>query len=137
MAHESLQGGARRHGHVNWFIAVGCTAAAVHWCMALILVARAGLAPLIANVVGWLVAFTVSFSGHFWLTFRGHGAPVARAFPRFATISAMGFGVNEAAYAMLLRWDGRHHGIDLAIVLVAVAGLTYWLSRHWAFLRTP
>ena len=32
----------------------------------------------------------------------------------------------------------REHGVipGLAIVLVGVAGLTYLLSRHWAFLRT-
>jgi putative flippase GtrA len=129
---------ALQRGRLNWFIAVGCAAAAVHWGMVLVLVGQAGLRPLFANVLGWLVAFMVSFSGHFWLTFQGHGVSIGRAALRFAMVSALGFGVNEAAYAVLLRWsNGRHYALGLAAVLVVVAGMTYVLSRHWAFLRTP
>ena len=92
--------------------------------------------PLKANLVGWLVAFSVSFLGHFSLTFRGHGAGWVQAASRFFLISAGGFAINEAAYAVLLRWSGHRYDLVLAAVLVAVAGVTYVLSRHWAFLRS-
>ncbi|MBN9340587.1 MAG: sugar translocase [Comamonadaceae bacterium SCN 68-20] len=126
----------RQRGRVAWFIVVGCAAAAVHWSVATACVALGGLAPLQANVAGWLVAFAVSFSGHHFLSFRGHGNGMGRAALRFFAISAGGFAINEAAYALLLHWTRARYDILLAIVLVGVAGLTYLLSRHWAFLRT-
>jgi putative flippase GtrA len=118
-----------------WFVAVGCTAAAVHFGMVVSLVEALGWAPLVANVAGWLVAFVVSFCGQWQLTFRGHGAHWWHALPRFFAISAMGFLVNESAYALLLRVSPLRYDVLLAGVLVAVAVMTYLLSSRWAFRR--
>jgi putative flippase GtrA len=125
-----------RHAHVGWFILVGCAAAAVHWCVAIAVVTWAQWPALAANVVGWLAAVGVSFTGHHWLSFRGHGAALWRAAGRFFCISGGGFAINEIAYAALLHWTGARYDLLLAVVLVLVAGATYLLSRHWAFLRT-
>jgi putative flippase GtrA len=125
----------QQHGRIGWFIAVGCAAAAVHWVVVVALVGRAGWQPLVANVAGWLVAFTVSFAGHHRLTFGAQGAPVWPSARRFFAVSAFGFAVNECAYAALLRWSGQHYGLALAVVLLGVAVVTYLLSRHWVFLR--
>lgn len=115
---------------------MGCLAAAVHWGVVVALVDGAHWHPLRANVIGWLVAFTVSFTGHDRLTFRGHGVAPGRAAARFFVVSAGAFGANEAAYALLLHWSGLRYDLALAAVLLAVAVLTYLMSRHWAFLRT-
>jgi putative flippase GtrA len=131
-----IRGRALQRGRVGWFIAVGCTAAAVHWFVVVALVSHGGWRPLTANVIGWLVAFTVSFVGHHRLTFSAHGAPVWPSALRFFLVSALGFAVNETAYALLLRWGGQHYGLALAVVLLGVAVVTYLLSRHWAFLRS-
>lgn len=118
---------------IGWFIIVGCAAAATHWAVAVACVAGAGLRPLVANVVGWLVAFCVSFTGHYRLTFRHQHAPLARAAVRFFMVSALGFAVNETAYAALLKWTTIRYDILLALVLIAIAGLTFILGRYWAF----
>lgn len=115
------------------FIVTGCTAAAVHFGMVLLLVEHLGLAPLLANVGGWLVAFGVSFVGHRHLSFADQAAPLARSARRFFTVSAAGFAVNEAAYALLLHGSGLGYRTALAAVLAGVAVLTYLFSRHWAF----
>nr|WP_042426853.1 GtrA family protein [Comamonas granuli] len=135
--HRSVLLVRRQAGHVAWFIVVGSCAAAVHWTVATASVAYAGLPPLRANVMGWLVALAVSFAGHHLLSFRGHGNRLGQAAARFFLISAGGFAVNETAYALLLRWSGLRYDLLLALVLAGVAGLTYVLSRHWAFLRNP
>jgi len=114
---------------------VGCVAAFVHWSVVVALVAGLSWPPLIANVAGWLVAFSVSFLGHHRWTFRDHGVSILVSARRFFLISAGGFVVNESAYAVLLRWSGQRYDVILAAVLVAVAFATYWLSRHWAFLK--
>jgi putative flippase GtrA len=121
---------------IVWFIVVGCSAALVHWSVVVTLVRLLGAAPLAANVGGWMVAFLVSFSGQSQLTFRDHGAPFWRSARRFFALSLGGFLINEASYALLLRWSPWRFDVLLALVLVGVAVLTYLLSRHWAFRGT-
>lgn len=116
-----------------WFVAVGCAAAATHWSMVVLLVEHAGLPPPLANVIGWLVAFVVSFSGHYRLTFRQTKAPLLPAARRFFLISAMGFAVNEAAYTWLLHATPLPYDLLLAIILVGMAIITFIASRLWAF----
>jgi putative flippase GtrA len=115
------------------FVAVGCTAAAVHLTTALLLVSGAGVPPLAANVGGWLPAFGVSFLGQWRFTFSARTAPGWQALRRFLVLSLGAFAANEAAYAALLRWTAVPYGLLLAMVLVGVALLTYVVSSLWAF----
>lgn len=124
-------------GGIARFVLVGTAAAAVHWGVVVLLVEHAGWRPLLANVLGWLIAFSVSFSGHYRWTFGNHGAPLLRSAGRFFAVSACGFAINEVAYALLLRWSALRYDLVLAVVLIAVAGGTYVVSRHWAFRRNP
>jgi putative flippase GtrA len=122
---------------VAWFIFVGCAAAAVHLGTVVLLVSGFGWRPLVANVIAWLVAFCVSFSGHWHLTFPHSGAPMVRAIRRFFAISFAGFVVNEAMYAVLLHFTGaRWYAVVLFFVLLSVAVITYLLSSRWAFRGT-
>ena len=116
-----------------WFVLVGCAAAATHWLTVITLVSGLALAPLQANVLGWLTAFGVSFCGHYLLTFRHHNAPLVRAALRFFGVSALGFAINEAAYAWLLHATTFRYDILLAGVLIGVAVMTFILGRFWAF----
>lgn len=116
-----------------WFVAVGCTAAATHWLVVVAVVDHVGLAPLLANLVGWLVAFGVSFWGHYQLTFKHQRAPLAQASVRFFAVSALGFSVNELAYAFLLRVTTLRYDLLLALILIGIAIMTFILGRFWAF----
>jgi len=120
-----------------FFVAVGCAAGAVHFLVVILLVSHFTLAPLAANVAGWLVAFIVSFTGHRLLTFSANEAPVWRSMRRFFGVSLAGFITNEAMYAALLHLSGLRYDLLLAFVLVAVAVMTYLLSARWAFLGNP
>jgi putative flippase GtrA len=115
------------------FVAVGCVAAAVHFGVVLLLVACAALAPLVANVAGWLVAFIASFLGQWRFTFAAQAAPAWQALRRYFVLSLTGFAVNEAAYAALLRWTQLPYDLLLAAVLLGVALFTYVLGSRWAF----
>jgi putative flippase GtrA len=127
--------GTRSRQRIAFFVAVGCGAAALHWAVVVGLVSHAGWHPLLANVLGWLVAFCISFAGHHLLTFRGHGIGSGSAAARWFMVSAGGFAINEAAYAALLRWTAQRYDLLLAVVLLAVAAGTYLLGRHWVFAR--
>lgn len=116
-----------------FFILVGTSAAGVHLLVVKLLVEGLALAPLLANVAGWAVAFWVSFAGHRWLTFGQSNAPFWPSLLKFATLSWSGFVANEACYALALRWWPQHYDLVLAAVLVLIAVGTYVLSRWWAF----
>ncbi len=115
------------------FALVGTLAALTHLGVVYLCVQYANLAPLIANVIGWLVAFCVSFSGHFFATFAKQGANLGQAAGRFFLVSLLGFGINAITYALALSWSKQHYLIVLTVVLVFVAALTYVLSLRWAF----
>jgi putative flippase GtrA len=122
---------------IAWFVIVGCAAAATHWIVVVALVKYAGLRPPIANIGGWLVAFVVSFSGHFHLTFRHVGAAWLHAAWRFLLVSVLGFAMNETAYTWLLHATTMRYDVLLAAVLIGMAFVTFIASRLWAFRRKP
>jgi putative flippase GtrA len=114
------------------FAAVGATAFLVHFTVVALSV-PSGLAPLVANVFGFLCAFAVSFVGHARWSFPAKRRRVAPALGRFAAVAVSGFALNETAYAVLLEWTALDYRVALFIVLCAVAGLTWLAGRYWAF----
>jgi putative flippase GtrA len=116
-----------------WFVLVGLGALATHWVVLIIAVSAAGLHPLVANVVGFLVAFTVSYFGHRELTFAAQDRPHRRTLFRFSAVAASMFLVNETLYWAMLSWTTFRYDIASLIVLAAVASLTFVLSKLWAF----
>ena len=111
-------------GNGSWPI-VDSTSSAVA-CVAL-----GGLAPLAAIVFGWLVAFGVSFAGHYRLAFHHHRAPLRRAAARFFLVSALGFAVNglvEENIASVMRKSGMRPGDEL--VLTKPIGTDTLVAAH-------
>ena len=113
------------------FGVVGVGAMAVHWLVVRLLV-PAGLAPLVANVLGFAIAFNVSYFGHRSWTFASD-ADHRSTFWRFLSVALISFALNEVMYFLLLRFTTLDYQLALGIVLVAVAVLTFVLSKTWAF----
>lgn len=115
------------------FALVGAAAAATHLGVVGLLVAWAGMAPLTANVLAFVLAFTVSYHGHALLTFhRAHASGWAVA-ARFFAVACLSFVANELLYALALHWLHWHYLWSLAGVLVLVAAVTFVLGKFWAF----
>jgi putative flippase GtrA len=116
------------------FGGVGGLAAATHYLVVLLLVG-VGLHPLLANVFAFLTAFQVSYFGHRHLTFADSavGLPHSQTLPRFFLVAVSSFLLNECMFAGLLRYTALPYQLSLGIVLVLVAGLTFVLSRVFAF----
>lgn len=116
------------------FGVVGLAATVVHFLVAVVAVQLGVLAPQLANVLGFGVAFCVSFFGQWRWTFAQRGAaPVARALPLYLLLSIGGFAANALAYAWLLANTSWRYDVALAVVLAAVAALTFVASRAWVF----
>lgn len=119
------------------FVAVGCAAAATHWAVAITCVKLLSMQPLLANVIGWALAFIVSFSGHYGLTFRNQNTVFWQAARRFFVVSLTGFLINETVYALGLKYSALRYDVLLAAILVGMAIVTYVVARFWAFRSTP
>jgi len=116
-----------------WFVVVGGTAALTH--LAVFALAQTWLWPELANAVGFVVAFGVSFAGHRRLSFQDAGTTVQQSLVRFAVTALAGFAANELVFTLLLRglqWPSLG---ALLVALVFAAGQTFVLSRFWAFRR--
>lgn len=116
-----------------WFLAVGGAAAATH--MAVFALTQTHMWPELANALGFVIAFFVSFAGHRLLSFKDTGTSVATSFGRFVVTALTGFASNEAIFVALLRGFQWPALIALFVALVFAAGQTYVLSRFWAFRR--
>jgi len=115
------------------FIAVGGAAAATHLAVVGLLVALAGMPPLGANVLAFLVAFIVSYRGHALLTFASAQARGWAVVARYFAVASLSFATNELLYYVALHWLHWHYFWSLAGVLVLVAVGTFVLSKFWAF----
>lgn len=115
------------------FAVVGGAATAVHYMTALGLVAAFGWSPRWANLGGFLVAFAVSFLGQWKWTFGAEKAPGRRALPAYFVVAVSAFLLNALLFELLLRFTPLPYYVSLAIVLGAVALLTFIASRRWAF----
>ena len=116
-----------------WFGVVGVTAMLVHLGSVALIFVPLGMSPLMANVLGFLIAFQVSHAGHRRLTFSQQDAPASRSRLRFFGVALLSFAVNEMMYWVLLRYTALDYRVALAIVLLAVAALTFAAARYWAF----
>lgn len=116
-----------------WFGVVGISALLVHYCLVTLALVPLGVQPLVANVVGFLLAFQVSYWGHRSLTFQAGHVAHRQALPRFFAVACLSFCVNEAMYFILLHYSRLDYRSALLIVLFTVAALTFLLGKLWAF----
>lgn len=116
------------------FILVGISAAIVHLLIVWLLVKTLALAPLQANIMGFLVAVNVSYYGHCQFTFKQTEQFSVKKFTKFFSIAFLSFLVNQIAYFYGLQWFGSTFYLPiLAIVLLLVAVFTFIFSKFWVF----
>ncbi|WP_280188103.1 GtrA family protein [Delftia sp. PS-11] len=123
----------RRLPQALQFVLVGGCAAATHLAVVALLVPLAGMAPLQANVLAFLVAFVVSYNGHALFTFVQARARGWAVVARYFAVACVSFAANELLYWVALHWLGWHYFWSLALVLVLVAAGTFVFAKFWAF----
>jgi putative flippase GtrA len=114
------------------FAAVGLAATAAHAGVALAAATTLGLAPLLANLAGYLAAVTLSYGGHARLTFGGRGGHARRA-PRFAAVSLGGLALSAAITVLVCEALGGSFLLAMACVTLVVPAASFLANRRWAF----
>ena len=133
-----------------WFLAVGASAALVHFLVLVSIVNFTTTTPAWANLGAFLLAFVVSFFGHFYLTFKqsdhsnknvqhknNNSNSKKRHLPalgKWFSSSAAGFIANQGLFVMGLRWFGEQYYIVIWLLVTGVITvMTFALGKFWAF----
>ncbi|OXL26627.1 GtrA family protein [Psychrobacter sp. DAB_AL32B] len=131
------------------FLAVGASAALVHFLVLVSIVNFTTITPAWANVGAFLIAFVVSFLGHFYLTFKQadhstenpqhhngkkNSNKYLSALVKWFSSSAAGFIANQALFVLGLSWFGERYYILIWLIVTGVITImTFALGKFWAF----
>lgn len=114
------------------FGVIGLTAAFIQIGVVVALVQGFAMAPLSANVVGFLIAFQMSYWGHRLWTFKASYILHAIAIPKLLLVQLINFAANETLFYLFLSLH-LPYPIALAIVLTILPIFTYFSSKLWVF----
>ncbi len=121
------------------FAIVGVLATLTHAGVATSLLASGALPALAANLGGYLVAFWVSFGGHYFWSFahlRRQGTAL-KSIVRFLIISVSGFLLNSTILSLWLKLTPWSELAGLLFSIAIVPALTFLAARLWAFSHHP
>jgi putative flippase GtrA len=118
------------------FVIVGGIAASVHFLVVILLVELFNLNPLVANIIAFLVAFCVSFSGQRLFTFVSSNKSIKESLLPYFLISLTSFVCNEMLLSFAIYVLNLPYQIALFSVLIIVAVGTFFSSKRWAFAKT-
>ena len=114
------------------FTLVGIAAACVHISIVWALITQLGIETLLANLVAFLTAFMVSFTGQYLWTFRSKRYWQS-ALIRFFLISLFGFAVNNIVLITLLDMRIMSDSFTAVLSACVIPVVTYLAGRFWAF----
>lgn len=115
-----------------FFIGIGGFAALVHLSLVFAFVHGYAMRPLLANILGYGIAFNVSFFGHRYLTFSNLKDQKTLRLPHFFLVASSGALINELLYYLFLRYTPLNYLTALVLVLGLVAVYSFLMSRYWA-----
>ena len=121
-------------GQVARFASVGVVATCINVLGALALNHFAGIEPLTANFMGFLVAVLWSYFGNWAWTF-GAKDRVKTSAPKFFLMASITFALNQS----IVFWVTKVEGLSLAVAMIPVVAIipafSFWLARTHIFTR--
>lgn len=114
------------------FATIGILATFIHMTIALCLLAAPNFPVVAANTIAFVAAFSASFAGNYFWTFRVH-VDFRRSLMRYLVVASGAFLANSLALSGLLATDQFAPRIAIVISAAIVPVCTFALSRLWAF----
>jgi putative flippase GtrA len=116
------------------FSIVGVLAAVAHFVSVWLIVSFLHISPSISNIFAFLIAFQVSYWGHYRISFRHQASSINYGMPRWLLVSLLSFGINQTLFVYGLKQWPQFHYLFILFVSTAIAALlSYILGRFWAF----
>ena len=114
------------------FTLVGIAAACVHISIVWVLIAQLKIEALLANLVAFMTAFIVSFTGQYLWTFRSK-RNWQSAFIRYLLTSLFAFSLNNIILITLLALGVLSDSLSAVLSACVIPLITYIAGRFWAF----
>ena len=114
------------------FALVGCAAAVGHYGVLILLAGLAGLPPVPASAVGFVVGAAISYALNYQFVFesgKDHGPTLVK----FLTVATVGLGLNSAIMAALTAGLQFHYLPAQVAATISVMGWSYIGNRCWTF----
>lgn len=121
------------------FAIVGILAAITHSIVALVILNSGFLSAFPANIIGFLVAFCVSFSGHHFWSFGNsrQTGQTKKRMRRFFILALTGFAINSTSLLGWLTLTNWSENIGILVSIAVVPVFTFFGARFWAFAAHP
>ncbi len=114
------------------FAGVGVVASLIHGLALNFLVLGGGLHPTLANAGAFLGAFSISYVGHYYFSFRSSQGHVAAAL-KFFIAALVGLALNTLVFAVTVNLLQLHYMIAFAAVIIILPPVMFWVSRKFVF----
>lgn len=111
---------------------VGVLATGLHFAVLALLHSVAGVPPVGATVVAFLVALQVSYFGQRLWVFRQIDKRSGEAL-RFAGVACVGVALNAGSMALIVGVLGASYVLGFLVGTVAVPTLTFLVNKFWVF----
>jgi len=114
------------------YSAVGAIATGAHYAVMVGLVHWGDASEVVATCVGYIAGACVKYPLNYGLVFSSkerHSVAV----PKFVAALAIGFILNAAIFAMLLKFIDAYYMFSQVITTGIVLFVNYLLARYWIF----
>jgi putative flippase GtrA len=131
-ARKIFEAAASQREYTLRFAVIGVLAASVHFLSLWLMLAFTTLAPLLANMVAYSIALSLSFLGHFKWTFKCEQGAI-KAFFKFILVSFGAFSLNTCVLLAMLVMGWFAPLFAAFIAFLFGSAFMFLASRHWAF----
>lgn len=114
------------------FAAAGAVGTGAHFLTLIALVQLARIDAVAASVAGSLVGAGVNYVLSYHWVFRSR-KPHHRALPQFLIVAGVGFALNAAIMALLVKAIALHYLLSQVLATGAVLGWNFLANRFWTF----
>jgi putative flippase GtrA len=122
-------------GELAIFGVVGIAATVTHYGAALLFVELFGISSQISNLIGFWIAFGVSYFGQSVITFRSR--PSLSNFSKYAALAIFNYLMSAGVLYLLERTLDVDYRVALMVIVILVPLVSYIISKHFIFRSLP
>lgn len=117
---------------ISRFTLIGIIATLVHMATSFVLMSWTPMTVHQANLGGFLLALCVSYSGHYYFSFKSAKAHKS-ALPRFFITTLTAYACNVLVIFVLTSWTTLPENICLLFGVGIMPFVSFILSRMWVY----